>query len=405
MCPTINPSLHNLVLTASIVAVEKPTLIDLFSGCGGLGLGFHQAGFETTIANELHPDPAETYTQNLLKSHPKRMLIGSINTELSDMKLEALGLTGRNITCVAGGPPCQGFSMAGAGLADDPRNELYREFLRVVEKIQPRSVVFENVPGFATRYGIGLRGHLEETLRSFGYSIASGVLRAMDYGVPQLRRRFICIGIKTELLGGKELTLPPPTWTEEEIETELTAAKVLDDLDVYHRRGGYGTGMKIGPEKYLRKAKSMFQIKMRGKSGEGLQGHTWNTLIPRHTKPVRERMRKYLDGSSRSDLENTHLATKKHSQRVLHPDKTPNITIVSLPDDYIHYNKKLPRTLSVRECARLQTFPDDFRFYGKRTTGGLRRRSDVPQYTQVGNAIPPRLGEAIANHILRNMKP
>ena len=143
---------------------------------------------------------------------------------------------------------------------------------------------------------------------------------------------------------------------------------------------------------------------MREKSGQGLHGQTWNTLIPRHTKPVRERMKKFLEGASRADLEDTHLATKKHSQRVLHPDKTPNITIVSLPDDYIHYNKKLPRTLSVRECARLQTFPDDFIFYGKRTTGGLRRRNDVPQYTQVGNAIPPRLGEAIAKHILQAMK-
>ena len=91
--------------------------------------------------------------------------------------------------------------------------------------------------------------------------------------------------------------------------------------------------------------------------------------------------------------------TKKHSQRVLEENNTPHITVVSIPDDYIHYNKKMPRTLSVRECARLQTFPDDFIFYGKRTTGGLRRRIDVPQYTQVGNAIPPRLGEAIAQHL------
>ena len=387
------------------VADDDFTLIDLFSGCGGLGLGFHNAGFETILANELHPHPAETYTQNLLKSHPERMIIGSIKTELSDMKLETLGMTVNDITCVAGGPPCQGFSMAGAGVADDPRNELYREFLRVVDKIQPKSVVFENVPGFATRYGIGLRGHLEETLRSFGYSIASGVVKASDYGVPQLRRRFICLGIKTELLNGKELRLPPPTWTEQEIQTELTAGKVLGDLDVYHRRGGYGTGMNVGPENYLEKAKSEFQKQMRKESGQGLLGHTWNTLIPRHTKPVQERMRRYLDGASRADLKDTPLATKKHSQRVLYHDKTPNITIVSLPDDYIHYNKKLPRTLSVRECARLQTFPDHFRFYGKRTTGGLRRRSDVPQYTQVGNAIPPRLGEAIARHILRTMKP
>ena len=143
-----------------------------------------------------------------------------------------------------------------------------------------------------------------------------------------------------------------------------------------------------------------FQKEMRAVTGTTKRGQTWNTLIPRHTKQVRARMRKYQQGATRESLMNTKLATKKHSQRVLVGDKPPQITVVSLPDDYIHYNTELPRTLSVRECARLQTFPDDFVFYGKRTTGGLRRRVDVPQYTQVGNAIPPRLGKAIAQHLL-----
>jgi DNA (cytosine-5)-methyltransferase 1 len=291
--------------------------------------------------------------------------------------------------------------MAGAGIADDPRNKLYKEYLRTVRFLKPKTVVFENVPGFATRYGLGLREHLEKSLRSMGYEIASGVVRAMDYGVPQLRRRFICIGVRKSILKGRKLTLPPATYTESEINSKLTTRQVLGDLDVYVERGGYGSGSNFGPEPYLKSATSKFQKEMRAISGTTKNGKTWNTLIPRHTKPVQERMRKYQLGATRESLKNTELATKKHSQRVLIADKPPQITVVSLPDDYIHYNTRLPRTLSVRECARLQTFPDHFVFYGKRTTGGLRRRVDVPQYTQVGNAIPPRLGYAIAQYLLR----
>jgi DNA (cytosine-5)-methyltransferase 1 len=382
------------------MAGEKHTLVDLFAGCGGLGLGFHNAGFETILANELHPDPAETYVQNLLQKHPERMLVGSISKVFSNKNLRLIGINKKDITCVAGGPPCQGFSMAGAGIADDPRNRLYKEYLRTVRFLKPKTVVFENVPGFATRYGLGLREHLEKSLGSMGYEIASGVVRAMDYGVPQLRRRFICIGVRKSILKGRKLTLPPATWTEGEIRSKLMTKQVIGDLDVYVERGGYGTGINFGPEPYLKPARTEFQKEMRAVTGTTKKGQTWNTLIPRHTKQVSARMRKYQQGATRESLLNTNLATKKHSQRVLIADKPPQITVVSLPDDYIHYNTRLPRTLSVRECARLQTFPDHFIFYGKRTTGGLRRRVDVPQYTQVGNAIPPRLGNAIAQYLL-----
>jgi DNA (cytosine-5)-methyltransferase 1 len=382
------------------MAEEQHTLVDIFAGCGGLGLGFHNAGFETILANEIHPDPAKTYVKNLLQHHPERMFVGSISSVFSDKSLIETGIKKHEVTCVAGGPPCQGFSMAGTGLANDPRNKLYKEYLRVVRYFDPKTVVFENVPGFATRYGLGLRKHLENSLRKMGYGIASGVVRAMDYGVPQLRRRFICIGVKKSILNGRELTLPPATWTEGEIRSKLTTKQVIGDLDVYVERGGYGTGINFGPEPYLKPARTEFQKEMRAFSGTTIKGKTWNTLIPRHTIPVQQRMRKYQLGATRESLNNTDLATKKHSQRVLVADKPPQITVVSLPDDYIHYNMKLPRTLSVRECARLQTFPDHFVFYGKRTTGGLRRRVDVPQYTQVGNAIPPRLANAIARYLL-----
>ena len=374
-------------------------LVDLFAGCGGMGLGFHQAGYSTFLANELHPDPAQTYAENLLKDHKERMVVGSISEKLSETKLSKLNLPENGIACLAGGPPCQGFSNAGPGIASDPRNKLYMEFLRVVEFFMPHTVVFENVPGFVNRYGLGLKAHLEKRLTDLGYSTVSGVVKASDYGVPQLRKRFICLGIKKEILGDREFTMPVPTWTREMVQRNLRTKQIIGDLDVYEQRGGYGSGEEFGPEEYMCPAKSNFQKEMRRKSGRTTKGKTWNTKIPLHTQTVIQRMREYQKGKTRDQLIGTDLATKKHSQRVLDSDSVPQITIVSMPDDFIHYNTNFPRTLSVRECARFQTFPDDFIFYGKRTTGGLRRRIDVPQYTQVGNAVPPRLAKAIAEHL------
>ena len=382
---------------------DQPTLVDLFAGCGGLALGFHQAGFRTVLANELHIDPATTYCENLLRDSKETMIVGRMETVLKNKDIEALGLGVGDVTCVAGGPPCQGFSMAGRGNPDDPRNSLFKEYLRVVRKIRPKSILFENVPGFANRYGMGLREHLIKSLKRMGYLTDVAVMQATDFGVPQLRRRFFCLGIHSDYLTRDSVSLPLPTWSQREIETKLTARKVLDDLDAYQSRGGYGTGVIDGPERYLRGATTQFQKMMRAVSGTTTSGYTWNTRIPKHTELVSRRMGEMQKGTKSDAFVGSDLETSKLSQRVLSRDSVPRITVVSIPDDYIHYNQELPRTLSVRECARLQTFPDHFRFLGKRTTGGKRRRKDVPQYTQVANAIPPRLARAMAEQILRHL--
>jgi DNA (cytosine-5)-methyltransferase 1 len=380
---------------------DNATLVDLFAGCGGLGLGFHQAGFKTILANELHIDPATTYCENLLRNSKEAMIVGRMETVLKNKDIENLGLEVGEVTCVTGGPPCQGFSMAGRGNPDDPRNSLFKEYLRVVRKIRPKAILFENVPGFANRYGIGLRKHLIKSLKRMGYITDYGVLQATDFGVPQLRKRFFCFGVHKDHLAGDSVSLPQPTWSQRDVRTKLTARKVLDDLDTYQKRGGYGTGVIDGPERYLSGATTQFQKEMRAESGKTTRGHTWNTRIPQHTERVRRRMGEMQKGSKSDSFVGTDLETSKLSQRVLSADLVPRITVVSIPDDYIHYNREMPRTLSVRECARLQTFPDHFRFFGKRTTGGKRRRYDVPQYTQVANAIPPRLARVMAEQILR----
>tara|TARA_B100002051_G_C16739195_1_gene643191 strand:- start:2775 stop:4001 length:1227 start_codon:yes stop_codon:yes gene_type:complete len=380
------------------VPVEKPsrTLVDLFAGCGGVALGFHQSGFETLYANELHPDPAETYRRNLLIGKEDRMIVGPMQEVFTNKDIEALKIKKFEIDCVAGGPPCQGFSNAGPNIANDPRNKLYREFLRVIRKIKPKSVFFENVPGFSNRYGLNLQEHLVSSLERMGYKVAYGKVFSCFHGVPQLRARFILIGIHRNYTDEEKITLPKETWNLERINQELTAKKVLGDLNTYTKYGG-GTDTEL--ENYKKPARTKYQREMRAISGTTVKGSTMNTRIPNHGVRVQNRFRKYLQGETVDSLKGTDFETAKHSQRPLSADKFPKITVVSIPDDYVHYDIDMPRTFSVRECARLQTFPDHFHFYGKRTTGGDRRRVDVPQYTQVANAVPPRLAKAIAEHI------
>jgi len=379
------------------------TLVDLFSGCGGLALGMHEAGFRTVLANELHPDPASTYVHNLCQDKPETMLVGPIQKQLSRSRLDRwLAQIDYDVDCLAGGPPCQGFSMAGRGNSDDPRNFLFKEYLRVAGKMMPKTILFENVPGFANRYGLGLRDRLHGYLGRKGYVICSGILSASDFGVPQLRRRFIAIGVRKDVLQGRKLTLPEPTYSTIRKQKELTSEAIIGDLDTYEKRGGYGSGTIHGEWEYKTRSRGKFQGEMRKTSGRGERGTTWNTRIPNHTPKVVKRMKQIIAG--RSDFRGTELETAKISQRPLSRNETPRITIVSIPDDYVHYNERLPRTLSVRECARFQTFPDHFHFLGKRTSGGIRRREEVPQYTQVGNAIPPRLAKCIGNQLLQYVR-
>lgn len=382
------------------------TLVDLFSGCGGLAFGMKNAGFETVLANEIHFDPASTFIRNICPDDSDIMKIGPIQECLSDKRImkwmKNNGIRKGTIDCIAGGPPCQGFSMAGKGDAQDPRNQLFTEYLRVVDRISPKTVVFENVPGFSNRYGLGLRKTLHNFLEDRGYVVSSGLLTSSDFGVPQLRKRFFAIGAKRNLMKSDSLKLPNPSYTDAMKKNELTTKNVIGDLDTYYLRGGYGSGEIHGEWEYHTWASGKFQRDMRRISGLGTRGTTWNTRIPNHTPKVAKRMGSLIQGKGLSDFQGSDLETSKHSQRALKENEVPNITIVSIPDDYIHYNPTLPRTLSVRECARLQTFPDHFHFLGKRTSGGLRRRTEVPQYTQVGNAVPPRLAKSIGIH-LRNL--
>ena len=412
-----SPGLVELQINQSKRKSKLLTCIDLFAGCGGLSLGLEQAGFKPILFSELKQSASETYQANRVHEGIER--IGDIH-DLSNRDLEGLkrtwALSGRkDIDLVCGGPPCQGYSGIGhrrtfkIDRIQIPSNHLYMEMIRVIKFIKPKMFLFENVKGLLSSRWTpdGEKGEIwREVLAAFnsisGYEARFAVVRAKDYGVPQNRPRVLIAGIRSDL-GWKPIQarvadglLPEPTGTYPDLEQAW--GDLLDP--------GYLS--KPATIVYPSSIENDFQASMRTlpdgkrlKKGDLLYEHEYS----KHSDFIREKYEYMLthDGAISEKYR-----TKKFSQRVLKPrweEEGPNITVTSLPEDYVHYCQ--PRSLTVREWARLQCFPDWYVFRGPRTTGGRRRAGDpdegiwdreVPKYTQIGNAVPVRLAFAVGLH-------
>lgn len=412
-----------------LVRNTQPTFIDLFSGCGGLSLGLSEAGWKGKFAIEANRDAFLTFEKNFLgagkgwdfdwdvdwlakRPHDLIELIRRFRAELK-------GLRG-TIDLVAGGPPCQGFSSAGRRDPSDPRNQLFKHYIEFVRLVKPRVILLENVERIrvsrrrSTRDGRRLPAYsdmLENGLRSVGYDLYSTVLRSRDYGVPQQRPRYFLIGIHEdhvqhqekinpfEILVGRRTHFLRSKGLESEIGSFTKVEDAISDLETKKAKlepyPGWKTFKRISK---IRKPSSAYQELMR----RGLVGGVPDSLrIPNHKAPTRERFERITQlclsmgdrrGICLSDDMREQLGMKKHSFTVLHPSE-PSPTLTTLPDDLLHYDEF--RILTVRETARLQSFPDRFEFHGKYTTGGNRRKKEVPRYSQVANAVPPLLAEAI----------
>lgn len=370
---------------------DAPVAVDLFAGAGGLAEGLLRAGVEVAVSVELHPQPGLTHAFN----HPgTSVLVGdirSLDPALLDRTLERKGLRPQDVDVVVGGPPCQGFSSAGKKSQTDPRNTLFRHYVRVVEHLRPRMFLMENVPGFKARYGGAIYLEALEAMHALGYQTTDRVVHMKDYGVPQTRRRFVMVGW---LPGVEPFRWPEPTNSANDrtslfgsSQPYVSAGDALDDI----------ADLAPGYEatRYGLKARSAFaQLRRNG-------NHLlFNHLATKHRAKSAALIERIPAGGSIRDLPSETRGTKKLTMSKLHPDHLSN-TVVSLPDDLLHYAHH--RILSVRETARLQTFDDDYVFFGKRTSGFVERRVDVPQYTQVGNAVPPRAAEVLAGGILRSL--
>lgn len=438
----------------------KPIAIDLFCGAGGMSEGILQAGFHIVFSSDINESVQQTY----MNRHEQLGLIQGKNThfELADVRElsgEKIQEAIRNldlykgrpvpvIDAIFGGPPCQGFSRAGQRRKDDPRNLLFKEYLRIVNEIKPKYVVMENVEGFLDtklQGYIGVKGRrydddmvlpdiLLEEFDQIGYlTLQPRILDASDYGVPQRRRRVIFIAYaegqpipqypepitpnenqKVTVLDAISDLIVNPT-LRSQVHTENTAYQI----DSRNGRTPTNDNSRVSNHKYnynheLSKHNSLiterFSLFRQGESStmlakrimeEGIDLRNYPSLLQECQNKLSEIfgpdeiIHRFLNRSITDEMLEALLTKKNSRSRLLSTSVAP--TMVTLPDDFLSPYED--RILTVREMARLQSFDDSFKFLGKRTTGGHRRKVEVPQYTQVGNAVPPLLAKAIAIEI------
>lgn len=433
--------------------------IDLFCGAGGCSEGLIQAGFEILFSSDISPMVQKTY----MHRHEQLGLIQGENTwfECADIR----NLTGeqiwrhirelkcfndgqhtppKDIDLIIGGPSCQGFSRAGRRNINDPRNMLFGEYVRVISEIKPKYIVLENVEGFMDMQFIGYIGLdgtrypdgsvtpflLRSELEKIGYkTLEPEILNAADFGVPQRRRRAIFIGYRDGLPVPK---YPKPTHKDKHISLQEAISDLIRDPTIantipeskYQKESKKGrTPAKDGKPISVKNTltctelssvtdivSERFSLFKQGESGTNLRKRVKDEGIDLTGKEAlinmcseklqlskKQVITLYKSGKA-SDEQIDVLLTKKNIRQRWEPFQ-PSATIVSIADDYI--SPWEPRTFSVREMARCQSFDDSFEFLGKRTTGGLLRRTEVPQYTQVGNAVPPLLAKAVVSEILK----
>lgn len=432
--------------------------LDLFCGAGGMSEGLIQAGFHILFSSDINEDVQKTY----MHRHEQLGLIQGVNThyhrgdirelsgEMIRKAIQDLAIYKNKvipeIDAVFGGPPCQGFSRAGRRDPNDPRNMLFREYVRVISEVRPKYVVLENVTGFTDTkfYGfIGATGHLYEDgslvpdiLRNefelIGYhTLDPQILNAAHFGVPQRRNRIIVMAYRDGMVKPK---YPKPTHSDQVV---LTITDAISDLirdqkvksNVHKKNTKFQIESKKGrtPDVYgnvitsdgkiynndvsrhLPIISERFSLFKEGEDGAGLKNRVMKEGIDISEFPALIRhcieqtgltedevIKIYKQGGVSKELADI-LLTKKNIRTKLDRDK-PSATVMTIADDYISPFE--PRTFTVREMARMQSFDDSFEFLGKRTTGGLRRRVEIPQYSQVGNAVPPLLARAVATEIL-----
>lgn len=341
-----------------------PNIIDLFCGCGGFSLGFERAGFNVLLGIDIWKDALDTFAHNHRGSK-------TLNADLSILKpkeIEPL-LDGKEIDVIIGGPPCQGFSVAGKRIVDDVRNRLYKGFVNIVSYFHPKAFVLENVPNILSIGGGIVRDSIVKDFTNIGYAVEYKVLTASDYGVPQNRRRAFFVGFKN----GSRFSFPTPS-----ISPRVTAKEAISDLPEH--------GIADG-EPYPVEAQSDYQSLMRECSG-GVFNHQ-PTIHNQKTVDIISRV---PDGGNYKDLPAELQSTRKvHIAWTRLNSEKPSFTIDTGHRHHFHYlYNRIP---TARESARIQSFPDDFIFQCSRTS----------QLKQIGNAVPPLMGEAIAKGILKQL--
>lgn len=374
---------------------NKPAVIDLFCGPGGLSTGFEKAGFETATAIDYSEPAVDTYEHN----HDFRPILQDItetDTEEIISHAESRGYDKEDIDGVIGGPSCKGFSLANMQTRDpdNPKNDLFLHFIRVVRDVDPNFFVLENVPGLLSmgREEGDVKDVILKRFRELGYNVRYKVFKAEQYGVPQSRRRVLFIGVKegtppfpepTHMEQGSQRTLGQ----NDNLDSVVTVGEAIMDLPELPEGGGGSEKMEYDQEPHSEYAKEM---------RKNVDSTLWNHESTVNREKTIKRLREIpQDGNwedipeelmeNYSNLSNTH----GHVYYRLDTDKTAN-TIANFRKSMMTHPTQ-DRLLSVREAARLQSFPDDYKFVSSRI-------SDKQQ--MVGDAVPVKLAEAVGEAIL-----
>lgn len=396
------------------------TVIDLFAGCGGLSLGLYQSGWNGIFAVEKNPCAFATLNYNLIeaKKHfdwpdwlPKTPL--DINEVVSNHAKELRSLRGK-VDLVAGGPPCQGFSMAGRRIESDVRNQLVFSYIDFINLVRPKLILFENVKGFTYAFdkkknpdAIPYSEIVKEKLHGLGYDVEGHVVDFSLYGVPQQRKRFILVGVRTKKIGTAKCFFDFIDQNKTDFLSKygLSVSCTVSDAisDLMRANGEFPTPDRKGfmSGKYSA-AESAYQQYLR--DGIELDSQPQSHSFAHHSAEKitcfenllvnYPRRGKRIDGQARDAW-----GIRQRGITILNPSAAAP-TITGMPDDYLHYSE--PRIVTVRECARIQSFPDWYEFKSKYTTGGDARKREVPRYSQVGNAIPPLFAQQ-AGEVLKGM--
>ena len=352
--------------------MSKPTVIDLFAGVGGLSLGFELNGFDVVLANEYDESIARSYIFN---HKTTKMIIGDITAlNLQDIFDEYVN----RIDVIIGGPPCQGFSQKGQRKTiNDERNFLFKYFVKAVELVSPKYFVMENVPNLLTAENGYFKKEITDLFHALGYTLNCDVLNAADFGVPQNRKRAVIIGKK----GVRKVKLPVPS---NRIVTVWDAISDLAFLD-----SGEGTE----EQEYRFPADSDYQRLLR--KGSKL---LYNHVATNHSKIALERLAMIPPNAGKEMLPQNHLTKSIYSgtwTRMRKDEVSVTITTrFDTPSSGKFTHPYLNRAITVREAARIQSFPDVFVFIGNKSS----------QMKQVGNAVPPLLAKAIAKSIIKDME-
>ena len=352
--------------------MKKLKCLDLFCGAGGLSCGLGMAGIETTLGVDFDAAAIETFNANGIG----KGVVADIENFASK---EIRKLCGGKVDLVVGGPPCQGFSLSGNRDENDKRNRLYKSFVRIVRDLKPEGFVLENVPGLVSLFGGKVKDKIISEFSHLGYHVKYQIMRASDYGVPQHRRRVVFVGFLH-----KKFEFPTPTHYENPTGKQkrmVSCRDALEDLP------SLSTSDFLGAETqdYATPPTNAYQRLMRTNSRVVL-----NHIAARHSDFVRETIALVPAGKNYKSLPESLRDTRNfHVAWTRFPDDEPSPTIDTGHRHHFHY--KECRVPTVRECARIQSFPDDFRFLGNKTQ----------QFRQVGNAVPPLMAKAIGQALIR----